>query len=91
MRNVCSQIQKAIIEAINEQTLPQIQATHRSGQGQVPRRRWDVPGRRRECRSEEALNRKFRSSSKDGFARDFNRNEDQEDTHYTGARGLESN
>ena len=65
MSNVCSQIQRAIHEAINEQILPQVQATLRSGQGQVPRRTWEVPGRRRECRSEEALNRKFRSSSRD--------------------------
>ena len=63
--------------------LPQIEATLRSGQGHVPNRRWEVPGRRPECRSEEALERKFRSSSRDERPRDFNRNEDLENTHYS--------
>ena len=62
MSSVSSQIQRAINEAINEQVLAQIQAYLRSGQGQVPNRRWEVPGRKPECGSEEALNRKFRSS-----------------------------
>ena len=37
--SVSSQIQRAINEAINDQRFPQIQATLRSGQGQVPERR----------------------------------------------------
>ena len=82
MSSVSSQIQRAISETINEQVLLQNQTTLRSGQGQVPGRRWEVPGRKPECRSEEALNRIFRSSSRDEFPRDFNRNEHQENTHY---------
>ena len=83
MISVSSQIQRAISEAINEQILPQIQAILRSEQGQVPNRGWEVPGRRPECRPEEALNRKFRSSSRDQLPRNFNRNEDLGNTHYT--------
>ena len=69
MSSMSSQTQRAISEAINEQVLPQIQSTLRSGQGQVPNRGWEVPGRRQECGSEEALNRKFRSSSRDEIPR----------------------
>ena len=82
MSSVSSRIQRAISEAINEQVLPQIQVTLRSGQGHVPSRGWEIPDRRPECRSEEALNRKFRTSSRDEFRRNFNRNEDLENTHY---------
>ena len=49
MSSVSSEIQRAISEAINEQVLPQIQPTSRSRQGQLPDRRWEVPGRRPEC------------------------------------------
>ena len=82
MRSGSSQIQIAISEAKNEQVLPQIQATLKSGQGHVPSRGWEVPGRRQECRSGEAQNRKFRSSSRVEIPRSFNRNEDLENTHY---------
>ena len=82
MSSVSTQVQRAINEAINEQVSPQIQATLRSGPGRVPDGRWEVPVRRPECRSEEVLNRKFRSSSRDYFARDYDRNEDLENTHY---------
>ena len=37
--SVSSHIQRAISKAMNEQVLPLIQATLRSGQGQVPDRR----------------------------------------------------
>ena len=80
MGSVSLQIESAISEAINEQVLPQIQPTLRSGQGQVLDRRWEVPGRRPECRSEGALNGKSRSISRDEFPRDFNRNEDPENS-----------
>ena len=63
MSSVSTQIQRAINEAMNEQVLPQIQATLRFGPGQVPNRRSEVQARRPECRSEEVLNRNFRSSS----------------------------
>ena len=79
MSSVSSQIQRAI----KEQFWPQIQATLRSEQGQVPSRGRAVPGRRPECRSEEALNRKFRCSSRDEILRSFKRNEDLENTHYS--------
>ena len=65
MISVSSQTQRAINEAINEHVLPQIQATLRSGPGQVPSRRWEFSDRRPECRSGKAPNRKFRSSSRD--------------------------
>ena len=63
MSSVSSQIQRAKIDAINEQALPQIQATLKYGPVQIPNRRWEVSDRRPECRSEEALNCKFRSIS----------------------------
>ena len=82
MSSVSSQIQRAITEAINEQVLPQIQATLTSRPGQVPNSRWEGLDRRPECRSEEALNLRFRSSSRDEPPRDLNRNEGLENTHY---------
>ena len=78
MSSVSSQIQRAI----NEQVLPQFQCTLKSGQGQIPNRRWKVPARRSGYRPEEALNRKFRSGLRDELPRDLKRNEDLEDTHY---------
>ena len=72
MSSVSSQIQRSIHEAINEQTLPQIQATLRSEQGQIPERRWKVPSRRPGYRSEEALDRRSRSSSRDELPRESN-------------------
>ena len=72
MSTVSCQIQRAINEAINDQILPQIQATLRSGQGQISERRWEVPARRQGFSSEEALNRKCRSSSRDECNRDSN-------------------
>ena len=82
MSSVSSQLPRAINEATSEQVLPQIQATLRFGLREVPIRRWEVPGRRSEKRSEEALNRNFRSSSRDEHPRDFNRDDDLENTHY---------
>ena len=72
---VSFQIQRVINEAINDQILPQIQATLRSGQGQVPERRQEIPARRQGFSSEEALNSRFRSSSRDECNRDSNINE----------------
>ena len=43
MSSVSSQIQRAISETLKEKFLPQIQATLRSGQRQVPSRGWEVP------------------------------------------------
>ena len=65
-------VQRAINEAINDQILPQIQANLRSGQRQMPERRWEVPARRQEFSSEEALNGRFRSSSRVECNRDSN-------------------
>ena len=62
MSSVSSQFYRTISEAINEHVVPQIQATLRFGQGQEPSRGCEVPGRRPECRSEEAQNLKSRSS-----------------------------
>ena len=42
MGTVSSQIQRAINEAISVEILPQIQATLRSRQRQMPERRWDL-------------------------------------------------
>ena len=81
MSSVSSQIQRAINEAINDQILPQIQATLRSGQGRMPERRWEVPVRGQWCRSEEALDRRFRSKSRDELPMFPNRNQDLKSTH----------
>ena len=45
MSSVSSQIQRALNETKNDQILPQIQATLRSGPGQAPERRWEIPAR----------------------------------------------
>ena len=82
MSTVSSQIQKTISEAINEQVLPQIQASLRSGQGQMPHRGWNVPAERPVYRSEETFNCKNRSNSRDEFLRSLIRDEDEEVTHY---------
>ena len=82
MCSVSSQIQRVISEAINEQLLPQIQAPLRTRQGRKPRKGWNVAAERREYKSEETFNRKFRSSSRDEFPRNLIRDDDEEDTHY---------
>ena len=81
MSTVSSQIQRAINEAISDQILPQIQATLKSGQGHEAERGWENPARRLEYRSEEALDRSFRSDSRDECHRFANRYEDLESTH----------
>ena len=81
MSTVSYETERAINEAISDQILPQIQATLRAGQGQLPERRWEVPVRGQGFRSEEALNHRFRSNSRDEFPRFPNRNEDLESTH----------
>ena len=78
MSTESSQVQRAINEAISDQILPQIQATLIAGQGHVPERRWGNPARRPEYRPEEALDRGFRSHSRDEYYRFPNRNEDLE-------------
>ena len=83
MSTVSSQIQRVINEAISDQILPQIQASLKSGQGHMPDRRWENPARRPECRSEEALDCRFRSDSRYAGYRFPNRKEDLESTHDT--------
>ena len=61
MSTVSSQIQRAISKSISDQILPQIQATFITGQGHVPEMRWGNPARRPKYRSDEALDRGFRS------------------------------
>ena len=72
---------RAINEAISDQILPQIQATLKSGQGQVLERRWEDSARRPEYRSEEALDRRFRSDTRDEYHRFPNRYEDLDSAH----------
>ena len=74
MSTVSSQIQRVLNEAISDQIFPQIQATLRTGQGQLPERMWEARIRGQGFRSEEAVNRRFRSNSRDEFPRFPNRN-----------------
>ena len=83
MSTASSQIQRAINEAINDQILPQIQVTLKSGQGHVLERRWDNLAKRPEYRSDEALERGFRSDSGDEYYRFPNIYEGLESTHGT--------
>ena len=80
---VSSQIQRAINVSISVQILPQIQSTLKFGHGHMPERRWEDPVRRLECRSEEALDRRFKSDSRDECYRFPNRNEVLQSTHDT--------
>ena len=82
MRSVSSEIQRAISEAINEQKsfTQKIQATVRSGKEQMFNKEQNVPTGRLEIRTEEAFNRKCRSSTRDEFPRDLNGDVDEEDT-----------
>ena len=82
MSSVSSQIQRAISKTTNDQVFPQIQATLKSRQRQVPSERWEAPARGPGSRSEEVLNHNIRSSSRDELPRHLNRNQDLEDTHY---------
>ena len=82
MSRVSSQIKNVISEAINEQVLPQIEASLRFGQGQMPRKGLNVPAERPECRPEKTFNRKIKSSSRDEFPRSLIMGDDDEDTHY---------
>ena len=75
MSCVSTQIQRAIIEAINEQVLPQIQATLRFR----PRKGWIFLAEGPEYRPEDAFNCRFRSSSRDEFPRNLNRDASEED------------
>ena len=81
MSKLSSQIQRVINEAIVDQTLPQIQATLKSEQGHMPERRWEGTARKLECTSEEALDHRFRSDSREECHRIPNRNEDLDSTH----------
>ena len=67
MSSLSSQIQRAISKEINEQVLPQIPASLRSGSGQMPQKGWNVPTERPEYRSERNLKHKVRSSPSDKF------------------------
>ena len=75
MSSVSSKFQRAINEAINDQILPQIQTFLRSGHEQMSERRREDLAKRQGCSSEEALNRRFRSSSRDECNRDSSRDE----------------
>ena len=83
MSTESSQIHRAVNGAISDQILPQIQATLKSGQGHMSERRLENPARRPEYRSEEALNRSFRSDPRDEYHRFSNRNEYLESTNDT--------
>ena len=80
MNSVSLQIQRAISEVINEQVLPQIQVSLRSGSGQMPQKGWNVLTERLEYSSEGTFNRKVRSSSRDEILRILTH---EEDPHYS--------
>ena len=58
------QIQRAISEAINEQVLPQFQASLKANSGQMTQKGQSVPPERPERRSEETYSQKVRSRSR---------------------------
>ena len=82
MSSVSSLIQRAISEAINEQVLPQNQASLMSGSGRKSQKGWYVPTGRLEYRSEANLNCKAESFSGDEFPRYLTGDVDEDDTHY---------
>ena len=82
MSSVSSQIQRATSEAINEQVLPQIQATLWSRHGEVPCKAWNVPAEKPEHRSVESFNSKVRSSPEEEFPRNLITHENEENTLY---------
>ena len=55
MSSVNTQIQRAIIDAISSQILPQIQTALNAGSGHLTQNRWKVPSERPEINSEEKL------------------------------------
>ena len=83
MNSVSLQVQRVISEAINDQVLPQIRLSLRSGSGQMPQKEWNVPVKRPEYRSEGTFNRKVRSISRDEFPRNLVQEEDEEDARYS--------
>ena len=81
MSSARMQIQGAIIEAINEQVLPQIRASLRSLNEQQPQKGWNFPAERPERKSENAFNRNIRCSSRDEKLKSLNDSDDEEETH----------
>ena len=64
MSSVNTQIQRAIIDAIHSQILPQIQTALYSGSGHLTQNRWNVPYERPEIIPEENCSKKTRSNSR---------------------------
>ena len=85
MNSVNLQIQRTInetiTEAINEQFSSQLQASPSAVNAQQSHNGWNFLGERPERKSEDTFSRKIRSSSKDEFLRNRNREEQEEKTH----------
>ena len=65
------------MEAINEQVLPQLQASFRSANGQPPHRGWILLAEKPEVLED------LVRSSRDVLLRTLSHEEEEEDTHYT--------
>ena len=64
MNGVSVQIQRAIIDAISSQVLPQIQNAIMAGLGHVTQKGWNVPAEGAETKTEVLRNEKDRNTSK---------------------------
>ena len=64
MNSVSVHIQRAKIDAISSQVLPQIQNAIIAGSGHVTQKRWNVPAEELEYNSEVLRNEKARNNSK---------------------------
>ena len=64
MRNVNTQIQRAISDAISNQILPQIQTALNPVSGHLTQSRWDVPSERPEINSEETYGEKVKKNTR---------------------------
>ena len=78
MTIVSGQVQRATNEAINEQVLPQLQASLRSVNGEPPQNGWNFPGESPERKSEDYFSLKIRCSSRNNSPQNLNYSDDEE-------------
>ena len=81
--NVNVQIQRAISEAINEQVLPQLQASLRFLNGQSGIQKLNMPFERLERNPENTFNCNVRCTSTDELPQCSNFDDDRDQAHYT--------
>ena len=81
MNNVSAQIQRANIDAISSQVLPQTQNALKAGSGPLTQKGWNIPTEKPERQPENHPNNKVRSSSRSEPARSRLCDENTDNAH----------